>query len=89
MQVTPEGPEIASVFPNGTAAAAGFKVGDILLEAGGKPFSQEALQEYLQQAKEGDQVSFKVKRGGAAVDLTGKAAPMPEGAPPPPAPPEG
>lgn len=84
IQVNSEGPEIVEMLPDRTGAAIGFKVGDILLEAGGKPISQEVLQDYLKQAKEGDQVSFKVRRAGAVVDLTGKAVAAPEGAPPPP-----
>lgn len=89
LQMKPDGPEIVSVFPGGTAAAAGFKVGDVLLEAGGKPMSPEVLQDYLKQAKEGDPVGFKVKRGDAVIELTGAAARMPADAPPPPTPPQG
>jgi C-terminal processing protease CtpA/Prc len=85
MDVTPEaeGPEVVAMLPDRTAAAVGFKIGDILLEAGGKPISREVLEEYMKQLKEGDQVSFKVKRAGAVVDLTGKAVATPEGAPEP------
>ncbi len=78
-----EGGEVARVFPDRTAAAVGLKVGDILLEAGGKPISQEVFLEYMKKMKEGDQVSFKVKRAGAVVDLTGKAVAAPEGTPVP------
>ena len=83
IQVKPDGPEIIAMLPDRTGAAVGFKLGDILLEAGGKPISQEVLQDYMKQVKEGDQVSFKVKRAGAVVDLTGKAVAAPEGAPAP------
>ena len=85
MNVTPEaeGPEVVAMLPDRTAAAVGFKIGDILLEAGGKPISREVLDAYMKQLKEGDQVSFKVKRAGAIVDLTGKAVAAPEGAPAP------
>ena len=88
IQMKPEGPEIIEMLPDATAAAVGFKVGDILLEAGGKPISQEVLLEYLKQAKEGDQVSFKARRAGAVIDLTGKAVAAPEGWAPPPQPQE-
>ena len=44
IKVTEEGPKIAAVLPDRTAAAIGVKVGDILLEAGSKPISLEALQ---------------------------------------------
>jgi S1-C subfamily serine protease len=83
MAVRPEGPEVVAMRPDRTAAAAGFKVGDILLEVGGKPVSQEVLQAYLKQTKEGDQVNFKVKRAGAVVELSGKAVGVPEGEPAP------
>ena len=89
LQGTPEGAEVVAVLPDRTAAAIGMKVGDIVVEAGGKPISQEWAQEYLKQLKEGDQVSFKVKRAGAVVDLTGKAVAAPEGSPAPAAPPQG
>jgi C-terminal processing protease CtpA/Prc len=80
IQLKPEGPEIAALLPDRTAAAIGLKVGDILVEAGGKPISQEVFVEYMKQIKEGDPVSFKVKRAGAVVDLTGKGVAKPEGA---------
>lgn len=73
----PEGAEVMQMLPDRTGAAIGFKVGDILIEAGGKPISQEVLMDYMKQLKDGDQVSFKVKRAGAVVELTGtgRAAP--------------
>lgn len=77
IQVKSEGPEVVALLPDRTGAAVGFKVGDILLEAGGKPISQEVLQDYAKQVKAGDQVSFKVKRAGAIVDLTGTAVAAP------------
>jgi S1-C subfamily serine protease len=57
----------------------GLKVGDIVLEVGGKPISREVLQEYMREKKEGDPVSFKVKRAGTVVDVTGKAPAPPQG----------
>lgn len=78
--VTPEGPEIVEMLPDRTAAAVGFKVGDILIEAGGKPISQEVLTEYLNEKKPGDHVSFKVKRADTVIELTGMAVAPPEGA---------
>lgn len=83
LQVKPDGAEVLQTLPDRTGAAMRFKVGDILIEAGGRPISQEVLQEFLKQTKEGDQVSFKVKRAGAVVELTGKAMVAPEGAPAP------
>jgi S1-C subfamily serine protease len=86
---TPDGAEVMEMLPDRTGAAISFKVGDILIEVGGKPVSQEVLLDYLKQSKEGDQVSFKVKRGDAVVELTGKGMGVPDGAPawaPPPSP---
>lgn len=80
----PEGneAEVVQMLPDRTGAAIGFKVGDVLIEAGGKPLSREVLMAYMQQVKEGDQVSFKVRRAGAIVELSGKGMAAPEGAPP-------
>ena len=80
----PEGTEaeVVQMLPDRTGAAIGFKVGDILIEAGGKPISPEALMAYMKQAKEGDQVSFKVRRAGTVVELSGTGMAAPEGAPP-------
>jgi C-terminal processing protease CtpA/Prc len=84
-----EGGEVAALLPDRTAASLGFKVGDILLEAGGLPISQEVFRAYMKDKKEGDQLSFKVKRAGVVVDLIGKALAAPEGAPAPGAQPQG
>ncbi len=73
----PEGAEVAIMAPDGPAAVLGLKVGDIVMEVGGKPISREVLQEYMQSKKEGDTVTFKVKRAGAVVEVTGKAPPPP------------
>jgi S1-C subfamily serine protease len=82
-EVTPDGPTVAEILPDRGGAALGLKVGDVMVEAGGKPISQEVLQEYMKQLKAGDQMSFKVKRAGAVLELTGKAVTAPEGAPTP------
>ena len=80
----PEGTEaeVVKMLPDRTGAAIGFRVGDILIEAGGKPVSREVLMAYMKEKKEGDQLSFKVRRGGAVVELAGKGMAAPEGAPP-------
>jgi S1-C subfamily serine protease len=88
IQVQPEGAVISEILPGQTAAAVGFQVGDILLEAGGRPISQEVLQEYWGQVREGDQVSFKVQRAGSVVELTGRAVAAPGGPQAPAAQPE-
>ena len=88
---SPEGTEaeVIKMLPDRTGAAIGFKVGDMLIEAGGKPVTREVLMAYMKDKKEGDQLSFKVKRAGAVIELTGKGMAAPEGAPPMPAQPEG
>ncbi len=84
-----EGAEVTALLPDRTGAALGLKVGDILVEAGGKPISREVLQEYMKQLKEGDEVSFKVKRAGELLDLKAKGKAAPEGAPTPTVQPQG
>jgi len=73
MQFKPhaEGAEVANIIP--AAEVLGLKVNDIVLEVGGKPISPQVLQEYLKDKQAGDPVSFKVKRAGAIVDVTGTA----------------
>ena len=80
----PEGTEaeVVQMLPDRTGAAIGFKVGDVLIEAGGKPVSREVLMAYMNEKKEGDQLSFKVRRAGTVVELTGKGMAAPEGAAP-------
>lgn len=80
----PEGTEaeVVQMLPDRTGAAIGFKVGDILIEAGGKPLSREGLMAYMKEVKEGDQVRFKVRRGSEIVELSGKGMAAPDGAPP-------
>lgn len=80
--VTPEGPEVSAMLPDWTGEAIGFRIGDLLIEAGGKPISEEVLKGYLKEKKEGDQLSFKVKRANAVIELTGKAIAVPEGVQP-------
>lgn len=75
----PEGAEVTVMLSDGPAASLGLKVGDIVLEVGGKPISRGVLQEYMSSKMEGDPVSFKVKREGAVIDVTGKAPPPPQG----------
>lgn len=80
----PEGTEakVVQMLPDRTGAAIGFKLGDILIEAGGKPVTRDVLMAYMKERKEGDQLSFKVRRAGAVIELTGKGMAAPEGAPP-------
>lgn len=44
-----------------------------MLEVGGKPTNREVYRAYMYGKKEGDTVSFKVKRAGTVIDVIGKA----------------
>ena len=74
----PQGPRVGAVAPGGTAAAAGVRPGDILLQFGGKPISgPQSASEYVQSLKVGDPVSVTVKRDGRTLELKGKALARP------------
>lgn len=73
----PEGALVRSVTPGGTSAAMGVKPGDIIVELGGQPVSPQVVQAYVQKTKIGDQVTMRVKREGAIMDLIGKAMALP------------
>ena len=66
---TPAGPEVAMILSGRTAEAMGFKVGDILVEADGKPISPQVLEAYMDGKKAGDGLAFKVKRGEALIGI--------------------
>lgn len=68
-----EGGEVTAMLPGRTGEALGFKVGDILIEADGKPITGDVLREYMKDKKEGDQLIFKVKRGAEVFELKGNA----------------
>ena len=72
-----EGGKVTAMLPGRTGAALGFKVGDILIEAGGKPITPDVLREYMKDKKGGDQLIFKVKRGDEVVELKGNAVAAP------------
>jgi S1-C subfamily serine protease len=76
-----EGGEVTAMLPDRTGAALGFKVGDIIIEAGGKPISGAAFREYMQARKPGDELVFKVKRGDSVLVLKGIGLAASEGAP--------
>jgi S1-C subfamily serine protease len=85
----PEGAEVIVLVPDGPAAGLGLKIGDIVLEVGGKAISPQVLQEYMSSKAEGDEVRFRVKREGAVVEVIGRAPPRPGGASGPAAQPQG
>lgn len=72
-----EGGKVTAMMPGRTGAALGFKVGDILIEAGGKPITPEVLREYMKGKTGGDELIFKVKRGTEVVELKGNAVATP------------
>lgn len=88
LEQVPETPEVIAVLPDRTGAALGFKVGDILLEANGQPVSRDVLLAYMKDKKAGDELVFKVQRGGDVIELRGKGVAAPQGAAPTP-PPQG
>lgn len=69
--------QVTAILPGGTGAALGFRVGDILLDADGKPMSPEVYNAYMKDKKEGDDLVFKVKRGDAVLELRGKGVAAP------------
>ena len=77
MQDGKDGGKVTGLLPDRTAAALGFKVDDILIEAGGQPITPEVFREYLKGKKAGDQLIFKIKRGDEVVELKGAAVAAP------------
>jgi S1-C subfamily serine protease len=75
LKLVPEGAEVAKIVHEASAAELGLKLGDVVVEVGGKPMTAETFMDYMQSKKAGDPVTFKVKRAGALVDVTGKAPP--------------
>jgi len=65
-----QGPKISQVDPNGPAAKAGIKTGDIILTVAGKKVANpDQLVKLIQSYKPGDQVTMKVKREEEEVEL--------------------
>ncbi|MFX8036185.1 PDZ domain-containing protein, partial [Acinetobacter baumannii] len=55
---------------DGAAAAAGFKVGDVVLQIDGKPIESFADMQRIVAMNAGSALTFEVKRDGAVVSLT-------------------
>ena len=69
--VVGDGLEVASVREGSAAAQAGLQDGDILLRVNGRNTVDKAnLRRALASGLKGDQVTLKVQRGDATVDLT-------------------
>ena len=74
LQNTPEGARVAGVLPTGTAAAMGVQPGDIILQVGGRPLTgPQVWSAYVQSLRVGDRVTFRVRREGRELELTGTA----------------
>jgi len=73
-----QGPKISEVHPDGPAAKAGFKAGDIVLMVSGKKVANPAqLVKVIQGLKPGDQVTVTVKREEEEVELKAKLSKRP------------
>lgn len=78
-------PTVTGVEPDGPAAEAGFRTGDVLVAVGGHPIASEAGQRAFSTIEPGDRVAWEVRRDGRVRELALTATEKPEG--PDPAPP--
>jgi predicted metalloprotease with PDZ domain len=75
---------VTSVERGGTAAAAGMREGDLLLEINGTPIAPNeviatrfALTTFIEEAETGSRVTFEVERNGRPVELSGTVRSIP------------
>jgi Do/DeqQ family serine protease len=74
----PQGAMVADVWPNGPAARAGLRQGDIVLQADGRPVVDAAALSYaIGTHRPGDTVQLTVRRGDRDQQLTLRAEPPP------------
>jgi uncharacterized iron-regulated protein len=65
--------KVIMVQPKSVAAAAGFKVGDLVTAVEGKPYDEkETFNKLLSEKRWGDSMAFTVKRGEESLPLTAK-----------------
>ncbi|MEM7245214.1 MAG: alpha/beta fold hydrolase [Acidobacteriota bacterium] len=78
-QPGPDGhPSIQGVFPDTTAAAAGFETGDVLLKIDDTAVSDaQSIGRVLSQHRAGDRMSFLVRRGDEEKTLRARLRPRP------------
>jgi serine protease Do len=77
---TEGGAKIIGVNPTGPAAKAGLKVGDIVVEADGKKvLDNESLINAVQRHHPGEELTLKVKRGMAELDMKATLDKLPRG----------
>jgi len=70
LEADEKGPKISQVVPDGPAAKAGMKTGDIVLTVGGKKVANpDQLVKLIQSFKPGDQVTMKVMREEEEMEL--------------------
>lgn len=68
---TGEGAKVSDVIPNGPAARAGIKRGDIIIELTGKKITDvEFLLAEISKTKPGQKLNFKIRRKGKIIPIT-------------------
>jgi regulator of sigma E protease len=67
-------PRVDALTPDSAAAAAGFKVGDVVLSIDGSPIESFADMQRVVSTSAGSALHFRVKREGGIVDLTATPA---------------
>src|SRR4249919_711783 len=68
---TPRGAVVTRVFPNSAAAAAGVRIGDVVLSANGQRMdTREALHNFEGLQAVGSAVTLQLRRGTAPLDVT-------------------
>lgn len=74
---------VAAVTPDGPAAKAGIEADDVILEVDGKAVAApEDVKSVVADKKEGDKLTFKIRRGEETLDKTVEVAVGPMGLPP-------